>query len=124
VVGNMKRKIAPSTKTSILSLALFGICVFLGVGLIALPIIIGMMLVVAYIPVGVAIFLPIAYMTRQRWTPWIKKHTDRYLASPELDRMQARVDRKRAASKPPPRVYNPNRPASSDSRDLRDAGRP
>jgi hypothetical protein len=63
------------------------------VGLIALPIIVGVILAVAYLPVGVAILIPIAYMTRRRWQPWVTRQADRYLATPELDRMQARVGR-------------------------------
>ena len=62
----------------------------MSVGLIALPIIVGVLMVVAYVPVGVAIFFPIAYMTRPRWQPKLTKYADRYLATPELDRMQSR----------------------------------
>jgi hypothetical protein len=96
----MKRKPKPSIKSANRSLALFGIAVFMGVGLIALPIIVGVLLVVAYVPVGVAIFLPIAYMTRRRWQPKLTKYADRYLATPEHDRMQSRVGRTRGAPKP------------------------
>ena len=93
MVGNMKRKPEPSKKSANRSLALFGIAVFVSVGLIALPIIVGVILAVAYLPVGVAILIPIAYMTRRRWQPWVTRQADRYLATPELDRMQARVGR-------------------------------
>lgn len=123
MVGNMKRKPKPSIKSADRSLALFGIAVFMGVGLIALPIIVGVLLVVAYVPVGVAIFLPIAYMTRRRWQPKLTKYADRYLATPDLDRMQSRVGRTRGAPKPGQRAEDPNRTASPDRRDLREIGR-
>ena len=117
----MKRKPKPSIKSANRSLALFGITVFMGVGLIALPIIVGVILIVVYVPVGVALFIPIAYMTRRRWQPKLIKYADRYLATPELDRMQSRVGRTRGALKPGQRAEDPNRTASPDRRDLRDA---
>ena len=123
MVGNMKRKPKQSIKSANRSLALFGIAVFMGVGLIALPIIVGVLLVVAYVPVGFAIFLPIAYMTRRRWQPKLTKYADRYLATPEHDGMQSRVGRTRGAPKPGQRAEDPNRTASPDRRDLREIGR-
>jgi len=85
----MKRKLNPPITIANRSLALFGIVVFMSVGLIALPIIVGVLLMVAHVPVGVAIFLAIACMTRRRWQPKLTKYADRYLAIPELDRMQS-----------------------------------
>ena len=85
----MKRKPNPPITIANRSLALFGIVVFMSVGLIVLPIIVGVLLMVAHVPVGVAIFLVIAYMTRRRWQPKLTKYADRYLAIPELDRMQS-----------------------------------
>lgn len=117
----MKRKPNPPITTANRSLALFGIAVFMSVGLIALPIIVGVLLVVAYVPVGVAIFLPIAYVTRRRWQPKLTKYADRYLATPELDRMQSRGGRNRGTQKSGQRIENSNRPSSSDQRVLRDA---
>ena len=119
----MKRKPNPPITTANRSLALFGITVFMRVGLIALPIIVGVLLMVAYVPVGVAIFLPIAYMTRRRWQPKLTKYADRYLATPELGRIQSPGGRNRGAQKSGQRIENSNRPASSDQRDLRDAER-
>ena len=120
----MKRKPEPSKKSANRSIALFGIAIFMGVGLMALPLIVRVVLVVAYLPGAVAIFVPIAYLTRRRWSPWLSRKTDRYFASPELDRMRARVDRSRVAPKSTPGQDEPDQPASSDRRDLRDAGRP
>ena len=119
----MKRKPEPSEKSGNRSLALFGIAVFMGVGAIALPIIVGVVLVVAYVPVGVAIFLPIAYLTRRRWQPRLTKYADRYLATPELDGMPSRAGRNRGASRGGRRIENSNRSASPDQRDLRDVRR-
>jgi hypothetical protein len=120
----MNRKPEPSKKSANRSIALFGIVVFMGVGLMALPLIVGVVLVVAYLPGAVAIGVPIAYLTRRRWTPWLKRKTDRYFASPELDRMQARAGRRRGPSTPVQVLAKSDRTKPPDQGDLRDAGRP
>jgi len=119
----MKQTPKPSKKSANREFALFGILLFMGVGLLAVPIVIGLLFVIAYMPVGVAIFIPLAYFTRRRWSPWLKERSDRYFSSPELDRLEASM---RGPIREPvtPDVGHTPPSSSGDRSDLRDVNRP
>ena len=79
----MYRKPAPQ-KSLDKSLGILGTLSFMVAGLAVIPIIVGVLFAVAYMPFGVALLLVAGYLTRSRWTPGLRHRVQDYLSVPEI----------------------------------------
>ena len=74
-------------------MAIFGLFAFMLAALLVIPIMVGVIYAVAFAPIGVALFIPVAFITRKRWVPAMQKRVGGWLATPELDEIIARRNR-------------------------------
>lgn len=79
----MYRKPAPP-KSLDKRLGLLGMLSFMLAALAVIPIIVGVLYAVAYMPFGVAFLVLIGYMTRRRWTPGLRRRAQEFLSEPEI----------------------------------------
>lgn len=114
----MQRKPAPR-KSLDKSLGLLGMVTFMVAAMAVVPVIVGVLYAVAYMPFGVAFLVIVGYLTRRRWVPGLRRRVQAFLSVPEI----TPVLRERAEPLHPAPVRVPvalkSEPPSGTSADLR-----
>ncbi len=79
----MQRKPAPR-KSLDKSPGMRGTLSFMAAVLAFIPLIVGVLYAVAYMPLGVALLVVVGYLTRERWTPGLRRRVQDFLSVPEI----------------------------------------
>ena len=79
----MQRKPAPQ-KSLDKSVGLMGMISFMVAALAVIPVIVGVLYAVAYMPFGVALLVVVGYLSRGRWAPSLKRRANEFLTIPEI----------------------------------------
>ncbi len=116
----MQRKPGPR-KSLDKSLGMLGTLSFMVAGLAVVPVIIGVLYAVAYVPFGVALLVVVGYLTRRRWTPGLRRRVQDFLSVPEsTPALRERAERLHPTPARVP-VASKSEPPSGASADLRNA---
>ena len=79
----MQRKPAPR-KSLDRSLGVIGALSYMAAALAVIPLMIGVLYAVVYMPFGVAFLVVVGYLTRGRWAPGLRRRVQNYLSVPEI----------------------------------------